>query len=323
MTKKIDISVIVPVFNTRKYISRCVESILCNTSTTYEIILIDDGSTDGSDVIVDRYAKTYSNIRTIHTAHSGVSMARNIGIEASQGQWLWFVDADDWIEENAIDNLLLYLNDNGANALFWGFYEDKEGTDQYHKSPHLSLSDIPKMDINSFVLSRNPSMVFHFLFRKDIIVSKDIRFSKGVRCGEDVEFILKYLANIPEINVVKEKLYHYFIHSDSYMRKSPDYLARANDILGIIERILPYWNTLQKDIEPWMIFEFEQRYIAALIYLAQSKLTSALSRKYQSQIKNLFMVARNTGIPVSCKLKLTCLNLHLTLFLLKLKIRPW
>lgn len=107
------------------------------------------------------------------------------------------------------------------------------------------------------------------------------------------------------------------------MRKSPDYLARANDILGIIERILPYWNTLQKDIEPWMIFEFEQRYIAALIYLAQSKLTSALSRKYQSQIKNLFMVARNTGIPVSCKLKLTCLNLHLTLFLLKLKIRPW
>ena len=69
MTKKIDISVIVPVFNTRKYISRCVESILCNTSTTYEIILIDDGSTDGSDVIVDRYAKTYSNIRTIHTAN--------------------------------------------------------------------------------------------------------------------------------------------------------------------------------------------------------------------------------------------------------------
>ena len=100
------ISVIIPVYNVEKYLSDCVESVLRQTYTDLEIILVDDGSKDASGRICDDYAKQDLRVRVIHKQNGGLSSARNAGIESANGQYLYFLDSDDWIAENAIE--LLY-----------------------------------------------------------------------------------------------------------------------------------------------------------------------------------------------------------------------
>ena len=98
MNENPKITVIVPVYNTEKYLRRCVDSILAQTFTDFELLLIDDGSTDGSGAICDEYAKKDSRVRVFHKEIGGVSSARNLGLDKAYGEWISFVDSDDWID---------------------------------------------------------------------------------------------------------------------------------------------------------------------------------------------------------------------------------
>lgn len=99
------ISVIVPVYNVEKYLSRCIESILAQTFTDFELLLIDDGSKDASSKICDEFAKTDARIKVFHTENRGVSTARNLGIKEASADWICFVDSDDWVEETFLSDL--------------------------------------------------------------------------------------------------------------------------------------------------------------------------------------------------------------------------
>ena len=101
------VSVIVPVYKVERYLPRCVESILGKTYTNFELILVDDGTPDRSGVICDRYAEKDSRIKVIHKENGGVSSARNAGIDAAQGEWITFVDSDDWVAENYIEAMII------------------------------------------------------------------------------------------------------------------------------------------------------------------------------------------------------------------------
>ena len=103
------ISVIVPVYNVEQYLTKCLESIVSQTYTNLEILLIDDGSTDGSGEICDRFASKDSRISVIHKANGGVSTARNLGMELCTGEYIMFVDADDYLSKNAIEHLRVQL----------------------------------------------------------------------------------------------------------------------------------------------------------------------------------------------------------------------
>ena len=96
------ISVLVPVYNTNQYLPRCIDSILGQSFTDFELLLIDDGSTDGSAKICDAYAEKDSRIRVLHKENGGVSSARNLGLNEAKGEWVVFVDSDDWISDNCI-----------------------------------------------------------------------------------------------------------------------------------------------------------------------------------------------------------------------------
>ena len=115
------ISVIVPVYNAAEYLPRCIESILCQTHRNLDILLIDDGSTDGCGEVCDSYAREDSRIRVIHQQNSGVSTARNAGLDAARGDWIGFVDADDWIEPEMYETLLRTAQTNGKLISVCGF----------------------------------------------------------------------------------------------------------------------------------------------------------------------------------------------------------
>ena len=97
------ISVIVPVYNAEKYISKCIDSILSQTFKDFELILINDGSTDNSDLICDKYASIDNRVKVFHKKNGGAGSARNLGIQKASGDWVMFVDSDDWIEPECLD----------------------------------------------------------------------------------------------------------------------------------------------------------------------------------------------------------------------------
>lgn len=111
------VSVIVPVYNVELYLNQCIDSILRNTFTDYELLLIDDGSTDNSGKICDEYAMNDCRIKAYHKTNGGVSSARNLGIEKANGEWMTFIDSDDLIDENFLNNLYKPLCDNILNKL--------------------------------------------------------------------------------------------------------------------------------------------------------------------------------------------------------------
>ena len=104
--KNIILSIILPVYNVEKYIERCVESILTQNREDIEIIIVDDGATDGSPQICDKYAEKISNIKVIHKQNGGLSSARNAGMDVANGKYIYFLDSDDWITEDAIRIIL-------------------------------------------------------------------------------------------------------------------------------------------------------------------------------------------------------------------------
>lgn len=147
------ISVIVPVYNVEKYLSRCIESILSQTFTDFELLLIDDGSTDRSGEICDEYAKKDTRIRVFHTKNRGVSAARNLGLDNAKGEWISFVDSDDWVENDYLKSL---FNDNFLT----------ENKCVICESVYV---DFEKYNRKRFIL---PDVILVIPFNKDIIVNK-------------------------------------------------------------------------------------------------------------------------------------------------------
>ena len=121
---KKQVTIIIPIYNTERYLKRCLESVISQTYSNLEIILVDDGSTDNSGIICDNYAKKDTRIRVIHQRNSGVSIARNVAIDISQGEYIKFVDSDDTMDAFAIEKMI--SKSSGCDAIISGFrYIDK------------------------------------------------------------------------------------------------------------------------------------------------------------------------------------------------------
>ena len=220
------ISVVVPVYNVEKYLPRCIESILKQTYTNFELILVDDGTPDRSGIICDRYAEKDSRIRVIHKENGGVSTARNAGIDAAKGEWITFVDSDDWIDENYLHVLQSPLNENyydmTVGELNWRYITiSYKETDAY-------VLEAQKMAGSEELLGG-----VHFsgpcfkLFSLDIIKRQEIYFPVNVAKGEDSFFVAKYLQQCTKIYMTGKPIYFYnWLNTDSVTHKDPYYEER-------------------------------------------------------------------------------------------------
>ena len=139
------ISVIIPVYNVEEYLDDCLTSVLAQTYSNLEILLINDGSTDNSGVICDKYAQTDSRIKVFHKENGGVSSARNIGLENATGQYIAFVDPDDWIEPNMYETIITQFEKSDVDAVFCGYWENF--SDEVKRNPVIHMPE--KHDIVS------------------------------------------------------------------------------------------------------------------------------------------------------------------------------
>lgn len=133
------VSVIVPVYNSSKYLGRCIDAVLCQVFSDMEIILVDDGSTDGSGLICDEYAKKFLNIKVYHKNNEGASLARKFGLEQAKGEYVTFIDSDDWVAPNYLSSLYKLIQDYNVSISACNVYRLKEGDTLYDDNDFKSL----------------------------------------------------------------------------------------------------------------------------------------------------------------------------------------
>ncbi len=195
------ISVIVPVYNRKETLARCVKSLLDQTFSDLEIILVDDGSTDGSGAVCNALSREDIRIRVIHKENGGVSSARNAGIEAAKGEYLMFMDSDDYAELQMAEKLLKSIGDD--DIAICGFHHHYQGRDI------VRIPNVPgqRGDENFLSLYGQGfmNMPWNKLYRRELAG----RFDESLSLGEDLLFNLDYLRRTDGITVVKEALCHY------------------------------------------------------------------------------------------------------------------
>lgn len=195
------VSIIVPVFNAYKYLARCIDSILKQTFTDWECLLIDDGSTDGSGVLCDEYAQRDSRIRVFHKERGGVSSARNVGLEKARGEWLVFVDADDWI----MPCHLADINQYKVDLVIFDFFRNNE-VQQQDCTRIYDYKDL----INAIISEKIFGALWNKRFSTKLIRSIGLLFDEDVDFGEDVLFIVTLLNRSHVTFTFSKKCsYHY------------------------------------------------------------------------------------------------------------------
>ena len=198
------ISVIVPVYNSEIYLRRCIESILSQTFGDFELLLIDDGSTDLSREICDDYFRSDNRIKVFHKLNEGISLTRQFGLDHAYGDYIQFVDSDDWIEQNMLE--LMYnqavqesLDIVGCN--FWEVNKDgKKEIKTYYTTKEHFLRDI---------ISGYWGVVWKILVKKDLYKKNKICFQEKINGGEDYVVCVKLLTMADSVRCVDKPLYYY------------------------------------------------------------------------------------------------------------------
>ncbi len=200
-------------YNTGDRLVRCLDSILSQLFADWELILVDDGSTDSSPVLCDRYTEKDSLVRVIHTGNSGVSSARNRGVSESKGDWLCFVDSDDWLDDNYLNGFCSRIPD-GADLIMQGYIKERCGIEigrRHIREGFSSKKDIPAYSLeNDLIEFGSPCCK---LFKRAIIEQNDIAFPTGYSYGEDTIFFFRYLNYCESLSCVGKEGYHYVENS--------------------------------------------------------------------------------------------------------------
>lgn len=211
------ISIIVPVYNAENVIERCLNSIISQTYKNLEIIIIDDGSTDRSGEICDRYQRMDARFKVFHEINSGVSLSRNKGLDNVTGEYIMFVDSDDWIENNICQKTLYYAEKYDMK-LVKSLATDWDSNGQERKK-QAEVRETLVIDVEkefSFLKAYATGVVWGTLYSAEIL--KGLRFSEDLYVGEDTLFFAQAVAKCKNILIVKEKMYNYvqYVQSASH-----------------------------------------------------------------------------------------------------------
>lgn len=232
------VSFIVPVYNAETKLDRCIRSIIDQSCDSWELILIDDGSTDNSGTICDNYANIDSRIRVIHKSNGGVSSARNTGLTVAKGEYISFVDADDYIKESFLE---ICLSGYGRDLIICGF-EITCGTDINLKEDNIYLS---KDSRASERIISNPYYLdtpWGKLFKKEKIIESKLLFDEKLKLSEDTLFCYQYLLNCKTVSVKADPLYFY----DGIWGGDSKYKLSSDELVDTSKKITSALNQLSE-----------------------------------------------------------------------------
>ncbi|MBU3822288.1 glycosyltransferase family 2 protein [Flavobacteriaceae bacterium XHP0103] len=291
------VSVIIPVYNAEKFLEKCIDSLLSQSFKDYEVLLINDGSSDHSGSVCHKYSNIDNRIRVFHQKNKGASAARNLGMEKAKGEWICFVDSDDWVKENYLNNLVVSI-EPGIDLVIGGFTQTDNNIT---KEVVLTETDInidsleTELILNELALF-NYSFPFGKLFKKKIIDTYSVQFITKAIMFEDTIFLMQYLKHSKSLKIINAIDYQYVLNEGSLSFKLHSFEAEYT----IAEKLLD----ISIDDFSLTIKNLKNKY---------SKLGKRISNSTNRAILSLLRNQSNTKMEVVEKLKSIdkrCLELY-------------
>ncbi len=299
---KVRLSIIIPVYNAEEYLDRCLESIFEQSFLSYEVILVDDGSSDSSPMICDRYSATDSRFRTIHKENGGVSSARNAGINLAKGEYLMFVDSDDALLPDALDRMMEGVVDEdiivGGYTVFIGGIPGKEVLPKKNRSYRGE-------DLNSFFednIRKNCEMLdapWSKIFRRKSV--GDLRFCENLSYAEDKLFVFSFLALCNSAHTCDVPVYAYHIRpgslgsdiaSDRHLIQLRRFMPLYSDVLASLSARFPASEKLNSLYHKDLV----GRYACRILNIFLKRRTDLLSEDYLGWLYGMMSADSRLGI---------------------------
>ncbi|MGL5980490.1 MAG: glycosyltransferase family 2 protein [Phocaeicola sp.] len=208
------ISVIVPVYKVEQYLPKCIESILSQSFTDFELLLINDGSPDNCGAICDEYAAKDERIRVFHKENGGVSSARNLGLENAKGDWIIFVDSDDWLPINAVETLYLKAVETGTDIVC-GDYKTVYSEENTHYRERGKYDVASREEFYDIIFTETIYNLWEKMFRKSLFSPALIEIPRTINHGEDFLLFIQLIDRSTKIAKVNQSVYNYFMREDS------------------------------------------------------------------------------------------------------------
>lgn len=213
-----DISVVVPIYNLSKFLPRCFESLLKQTIDNYEIILVDDGSTDDSGTLCDQYHNEYKEfVRCIHKRNGGLSSARNAGIDAANGKYIIFPDPDDWVEPDYLEKLLLLQLRESVDLVCTGYKVEFDSKSVLaNLGQQYRTMSKEKAQLSLLISGGMGGFAWNKLYHLDIIRREKLYFLDDVGTTEDLDFAFRYIQHCSMVCFAPDvRTYHYYQHKNA------------------------------------------------------------------------------------------------------------
>lgn len=274
------ISIIIPVYNSEKTLHRCIDSILSQTFNDWELLLINDGSTDLSGKICDDYAEKYKRIKVFHKENGGASSARNLGLDNVCGEWVTFCDSDDFVYPNWLNNYVENISDD-IDLICQGFECDKILVDELKETRVFGLNYRGNVKEGVLLLDKNYSLGYTWvkLFRRNILELNKLRFNVSYNYWEDQEFCFRYFCCIKNIVCIDKVGYFYFL---------PDWKSKyhnKNNMFYLYQSLYQSMIKLYDGKINDMVVYFLDEYIAIVFALYKEK--NKLCKRYLKNFRDV------------------------------------
>lgn len=297
------VSIIVPVYKAEAYLARCINSILKQTFTHFELLLIDDGSPDKSGDICDTFAKQDSRVRVFHNENGGVSSARQCGLDNVRGDYVIHVDPDDWVESSMLEELYEKAVHDNSDMVICDYYWDNGGVSKIIEQKPSSLDN---ETVLSDMFGHLHGSLWNKLVRVESYKRDNINFAKNINLYEDLIFNIKLLKNPIQISYLNKPFYHYI------QNENPNSLTRAYN-----EQVLERDRNITKYISTLM--EGTPCYFKCRVYLNAMILQRAFFSGYFTNadffrqfyhLRKSLLKARHMNIVIRIAIYLSCIGLY-------------
>ena len=272
------LTVVIPVYNVEKYLKRCVESVLVQEWHNYDILLVDDGSTDSSPQICDDYAKVYDFISVIHKKNGGLSEARNTGISHAKGDYVYFPDSDDWLEPQTFKELAEVLESQEFDIVSFNREFVKGEEDPIFSDPLVTQVFEGK---DAFVQMLKHTYITGFandkIYKKSLFIDNNISFPKG-KYYEDLGTNYKLFLSAKNVFATNQKYYHYLIDNPDSITQSWNE-QKFSDMFGFYKDIF-YSDFVRSQLNKEELQISQRYYVNGLIHILASLYKSKLDKNY-------------------------------------------
>lgn len=291
--KEIKISVIMPVYRVESYVERAIKSILKQTLKEFEFLIVDDGSPDRSGEICDRYAETDSRIRVLHTENRGAPEARNTAIDLARGEYLYFMDSDDWAEPDMLEEMYRLAEQYRAELVIAGFYIDTYYGDEEYRTDDFVPETAVYLTKDEF--RRNSYRLFdknmlytpwNKLYRRSYIESYGLRFPKTL--WDDFPFNLSVIAQVERVAVTSGQYYH-FIRARAESETAayrPQMYEKREEEHGWLLELYRSWNVSTSETEEFLARRYIERFIGCVENLTNPKCVLSYRQK-RSEVRRM------------------------------------